>query len=663
MPSRQALANALRVLAMDAVQKANSGHPGMPMGMADIAEVLWQDFLKHNPSDPKWVNRDRFIVSNGHGAMLQYALLHLSGYDLSLDDLKNFRQLYSKTPGHPEYGHTPGVETTTGPLGQGLANGVGMAIAEKLLAAQFNKPGFDVMDHYTYVFVGDGCLMEGISHEACSLAGTLGLGKLIVFWDDNGISIDGEVAGWFGDNTPERFNAYHWHVVPDVDGHNPEAIHAAIVAAQADTTKPSLICCRTQIGYGSPNKANTADAHGSPLGDAEIALVRKQLAWSDEPFVIPTDIYKAWDAREAGQKIETEWNVLWTHYEAQYPELAKELKRRLSSQLPADFAAKSAAFVHESEAQTKPMATRKSSQWVLNKISPDLPELFGGSADLTGSNCTDWSGSKWINHNDWQGNYLSYGVREFAMSAIMNGIALHKGFIPYGGTFLTFCDYARNAVRLSALMQQHVIYVYSHESIGLGEDGPTHQPVEHTAMLRMTPGLHVWRPCDTVETMMAWQYAIEHQGPSCLLLTRQNLNQQTRNESQVETIQRGAYILVDTPKTPEVILMATGSEVDLAVKAAVELNTQGHQIRVVSMPCCEIFKQQEAAYREKVLPKAITKRVAVEAGVSDYWYQFVGLDGAVIGLDHFGASAPAEVLFKEFGFTVEHVIEVVKNLM
>ncbi len=657
MPSRLMLANALRVLAMDAVQKAQSGHPGMPMGMADIAEVLWRDFLQHNPADPQWINRDRFIVSNGHGAMLQYALLHLSGYALSLEDLKQFRQLHSKTPGHPEYGDTPGVETTTGPLGQGLANAVGMAIAEKLVAAQFNQPNFDLVNHYTYVFIGDGCLMEGISHEACSLAGTLGLGKLIVFWDDNGISIDGEVAGWFQDDTPKRFEAYHWHVVPSVDGHDPEAVHAAIVAARAETNRPSLICCRTQIGFGSPNKANTADAHGSPLGEAEIALVRKQLAWSEEAFVIPAEMYAAWDARRQGQSLQTEWEALWARYQLQFPELAAEFARRMSGALPKNFLQKTTELIQEAQAQAKSMATRKASQWVLNKISPALPELLGGSADLTGSNCTDWSGSKWINHTDWKGNYLSYGVREFAMSAIMNGIALHKGLIPYGGTFLTFSDYARNAVRLSALMQQRVIYIYSHDSIGLGEDGPTHQPVEHIAMLRMTPGLRVWRPCDTIETAVAWQQVLLHQGPSCLLLTRQTVAEQVRTAEQLTEIHRGAYILVDTPKMPELILMSTGSELDLAVKAAHILNAKGRHIRVVSMPCCEIFKQQSAEYRESVLPASITARIAIEAGVSDYWYQFVGMQGSVIGLDHFGASAPAEILFKEFGFSVENIIE------
>ncbi len=663
MPSRHTLANAIRVLAIDAVQKANSGHPGMPMGMADIATVLWQDFLKHNPANPNWINRDRFIISNGHGAMLHYALLHLSGYDLSLDDLKSFRQLHSKTPGHPEYGYTAGVETTTGPLGQGLANGVGMAIAEKLLATQFNKPSLELIDHFTYVFVGDGCLMEGISHEACSLAGTLGLGKLIVLWDDNGISIDGEVKNWFGDNTPQRFESYHWHVVPNVDGHDPAALQAALAAARAATDKPSLICCRTQIGYGSPNKANTADVHGSPLGHDEIALVRHQLGWSDEPFVIPESIYAAWDARPTGKTAEEAWQTLFNTYQTQFPNLAKELMRRVNGELPQNFLSQMAAWIQELQTQAKPMATRKSSQLVLNKVSPDLPELLGGSADLTASNCTDWSGSKWINHDNWQANYLSYGVREFAMSAIMNGIALYKGFIPYGGTFLTFSDYARNAVRLSALMQQHVIYVYSHESIGLGEDGPTHQPIEHTAMLRMTPGLRVWRPCDTVETAVAWEQALALKVPSCLLLTRQNVAPQQRDARQVSQIQRGAYVLVEPKLTPEVIIMATGSEVDLAVKAAAQLNAAGQNIRVVSMPCCEIFKQQSAEYRVQVLPAAITKRVAIEAGVSDYWYQFVGLEGAVIGIDHFGASAPAEILFKEFGFTVENVVKVVSDLL
>ena len=663
MLSRQILANAIRVLSMDAVQKANSGHPGMPMGMADIAEVLWQDFLLHNPKNPEWFNRDRFMISNGHGAMLHYSLLYLCGYDLSLDDLKQFRQLNSKTPGHPEYGHTPGIETTTGPLGQGLANAVGMALAEKLLAETFNRPQFNVVDHHTYVFVGDGCLMEGISHEACSFAGTLGLGKLIVLWDDNGISIDGEVKDWFTDDTAQRFKAYHWQVIEGVDGHNAESVKAAIVEARANIDQPTLICCRTQIGFGSPNMVGTSAVHGAPLGADEVALVRKALNWPEaESFVIPAEILKAWDATARGEEREAQWDTLFKAYQSQYPELAAEFLRRQSNTLPADFNEKVQEWMLEFQSNTKAVATRKSSQLCINKFGPILPEFLGGSADLTPSNLTDWSGSNWITAQNFQGNYISYGVREFAMSAMMNGIALHKGFIPYGGTFLTFCDYARNAIRMSSLMKAHVIYVYTHDSIGLGEDGPTHQPIEHIAMLRMTPGLNVWRPCDTVETLVAWQKALEKQAPSVLLFTRQNVDSQVRNPTQIENIAKGAYVLVDTDTTPSAILISTGSEVELVVKAAQVLKEQGLMVRVVSMPCCEIFKQQSPEYRESVLPRAVKLRLAVEAGVSDYWHQWVGSDGEILGLDHFGASAPGPKLYEAFGFTVENIVKKLQKL-
>jgi transketolase len=665
MLTRRELANAIRILAMDAVQKANSGHPGMPMGMADIAEVLWRDYLKFNPVNPNWMNRDRFILSNGHGALLQYALLHLSGFDLTREDLQQFRQLHSKTPGHPEYGETPGVETTTGPLGQGLANGVGMALAEQMLAAQFNRDGFSVVDHYTYVFAGDGDLMEGISHEVCSLAGTWGLGKLIVLYDDNGISIDGDVKDWFTDDTVKRFESYHWHVVPNVDGHDFTKIQAAIEEARLILDRPTLICCKTQIGYGSPNLAGSAATHGAPLGETEIALARKNLNWNHAPFEISDEMYQAWNAREKGSALENEWNHLFAKYETAYPELASELLRRTQGFLPKQWENTCQKMLEEMLQQTKDEATRKSSLKCLNAFAPILPELIGGSADLSESNCSKWDHAEMFTKNKRDGNYVEYGVREFGMSAIMNGMALHRGVIPFGGTFLTFADYARNAVRLSALMKQRVIFVYSHDSIGLGEDGPTHQPVEHISMLRMTPGLHVWRPCDAFETAIAWQLAFENAGPSCLLLTRQNLPQQKHFEAHKEFAKRGAYILFQSAaeENPDGIFIATGSEVTLAVQAAEELSQEGLNIRVVSMPCAEIFSQQEAAYREHVLPRAVKRKVAIEAGSTHYWYQFVGDFGKVIGLNHFGASAPAKDLFCEYGFTVQKAKKVMKNLL
>lgn len=664
MPSRKQLANAIRALSMDAVQKAKSGHPGAPMGMADIAEVLWRDYLKHNPQDPSWADRDRFILSNGHGSMLLYSLLHLSGYDLSIDDLKNFRQLHSKTPGHPEYGYAPGVETTTGPLGQGITNAVGMAIAEKALAAQFNRPGHDIVDHYTYTFLGDGCLMEGVSHEACSLAGTLGLGKLIAFWDDNGISIDGHVEGWFTDDTPARFKAYGWHVVADVDGHDSEAIRAAIDEARSVTDKPTLICCKTIIGYGSPNKSGSHDCHGAPLGDAEIAASREFLQWEHAPFVIPQEIYDGWDAKTKGGVAQQDWQQKFDAYANAFPALAAELKRRLAGDLPADFTEKANAYVAQLQANPATIATRKASQNTLNAFGPWLPEFMGGSADLAGSNLTIWSGSKGVSNDDAAGNYLYYGVREFGMSAIMNGIALHGGFVPYGATFLMFMEYARNAVRMAALMKQRVIFVYTHDSIGLGEDGPTHQPVEQLAALRVTPNLMNWRPCDQVESAVAWQAAIERaDGPSTLIFTRQNLVQQPRTAQQVADIRRGGYVLVDSEQSPELILIATGSEVELAVQAQKALAAKGRQVRVVSIPSTDVFEAQDAAYREAVLPSTVTKRVAVEAGIVDCWYKYVGLTGKIIGMTSFGESAPAEQLFEYFGITTQAVIEAAESLL
>lgn len=664
MPSRKQLANAIRALSMDAVQKAKSGHPGAPMGMADIAEVLWRDYLKHNPQNPGWADRDRFVLSNGHGSMLIYSLLHLTGYDLSIEDLKQFRQLHSKTPGHPEFGYAPGVETTTGPLGQGITNAVGMALAEKALAAQFNRPGFDIVDHYTYVFLGDGCLMEGISHEACSLAGTLGLGKLIAFWDDNGISIDGHVEGWFTDNTPARFEAYGWHVVANVDGHNPEAIKAAIEQARAVTDKPTLICTKTVIGYGAPNKGGSHDCHGAPLGEAEIAAAREFLQWPYAPFEIPVDIYADWDAKAAGAAAEQSWQQRFAAYEKAYPELAAEFERRYAGTLPADWAAQSQAYIEQLQANPATIATRKASQNALNAFGPLLPEFMGGSADLAGSNLTIWSGSKPLTRDDAAGNYVYYGVREFGMSAMMNGIALHGGFVPYGATFLMFMEYARNAVRMAALMKQRVIFVYTHDSIGLGEDGPTHQPVEQLASLRVTPNLMNWRPCDQVESAVAWQQAIERQdGPSSLIFTRQNLVQQARTAEQLAAIKRGGYVLLDSAATPELIIIATGSEVELAMQAAKTLQAEGRAVRVVSMPSTDVFEQQDASYREAVLPASVSKRIAVEAGIMDTWYKYVGLNGAVIGMQTFGESAPAEQLFEHFGITAANVLATARTLL
>lgn len=663
MPSRKELANAIRALSMDAVQKANSGHPGAPMGMADIAEVLWHDFLNHNPANPTWSNRDRFILSNGHGSMLLYSLLHLTGYDLSIDDLKNFRQLHSRTPGHPEYGYAPGVETTTGPLGQGITNGVGMALAEKILAAQFNRPGHDIVDHHTYVFMGDGCMMEGISHEACSLAGTLKLGKLVAFWDDNGISIDGHVEGWFADDTAARFEAYGWHVIRAVDGHDADAIKSAIEQAKAETERPTLICCKTIIGFGSPNKSGSHDCHGSPLGDAEIAEARKFLGWAHAPFVIPADIQDAWNAKAAGATKESAWDAQFAKYQAAYPELAAEYVRRVQHQLPANWATESQAFIEKLQANPAKIASRKASQNAIEAFGKLLPEFLGGSADLAPSNLTMWSGSKSITPEDASGNYMHYGVREFGMSAIMNGVALHGGFVPYGATFLMFMEYARNALRMAALMKQRSIFVYTHDSIGLGEDGPTHQPVEQTATLRLMPNLSTWRPCDQVESAVAWKHAIERQdGPSALIFSRQNLAQMARTPEQLANVAKGGYILRDCAGQPDAILIATGSEVELAMSAAEQLTSQGKAIRVVSMPATDVFDAQSVAYKESVLPASVTKRVAVEAGIADYWYKYVGLSGKIIGMHSFGESAPAELLFKEFGFTVENVVATVESL-
>ena len=661
MTSRIDLANAIRALSMDAVQKAKSGHPGAPMGMADIAEVLWNDYLKHNPTNPDWADRDRFILSNGHGSMLIYSLLHLSGYELSIDDLKNFRQLHSKTPGHPEYGYAPGVETTTGPLGQGIANGVGMAVAEKALAAQFNRDGHDIVDHFTYVFMGDGCMMEGISHEACSLAGTLGLGKLIAFYDDNGISIDGEVEGWFTDDTLKRFESYGWQVIPRVNGHDPEEIKQAIDTARANSDQPTLICCKTIIGFGSPNKEGKEDCHGAPLGDDEIALTRERLGWKHGAFEIPDDVYQGWSAKEKGTAAEKAWDEKFAAYAAAYPELAAEFTRRIKGDLPADFAAKAQAYIEECQAKGETLASRKASQNTLNAFGPLLPEMLGGSADLAGSNLTLWKGSQGVSSTDASGNYLFYGVREFGMSAMMNGIALHKGFVPYGATFLMFMEYARNAVRMAALMKQRSIFVYTHDSIGLGEDGPTHQPVEQIASLRQTPNMQTWRPCDTVESAVSWKSAIERKdGPSALIFSRQNLAHQARDAEQVAAIAKGGYILRECEGTPDAIIIATGSEVQLAVDAAEQLKEI--QVRVVSMPCAELFCAQGADYIEQVLPAAVTARVAVEAGIKDYWYKFVGLNGAVVGMDTFGESAPAGDLFKHFGITAEAVADAVKHV-
>ena len=657
MTSRRELANAIRALSMDAVQKANSGHPGAPMGMADIAEVLWNDFMSHNPTNPKWSNRDRFVLSNGHGSMLIYSLLHLTGYDLPIEELKNFRQLHSKTPGHPEYGYAPGVETTTGPLGQGITNAVGMAIAEKALAGQFNRDGHKIVDHNTYVFMGDGCLMEGISHEACSLAGTLGLGNLIAFWDDNGISIDGHVEGWFTDNTPQRFESYGWHVIADVDGHDPEAIANAITLAKSITDKPSLICCKTIIGFGSPNKAGSHACHGAALGDAEVQLTREQLGWAHAPFEIPAEVYAGWDAKEKGVKAEQDWNAKFAAYQSAYPELAAEYSRRMQGDLPANWSEDAAAFIAAVNAEAKTTATRLSSLASIEGFAKLLPEIFGGSADLGCSNMTEWSGYKPMRADKADANYINYGVREFGMSAIMNGVTLHGGLIPFGATFLMFSEYARNALRMASLMKIRSIFVYTHDSIGLGEDGPTHQPIEQTATLRLIPGMQVWRPCDSVETAVCWKAAIERKdGPSTLVFSRQNLPFISRSQEQIEAISRGGYVLRDSDGEPEVIVIATGSEIELAVKAAEELNSKGQKIRVVSMPSTNVFDAQDAAYRESVLPSSVTKRVVVEAGVTDGWWKYVGTNGKIVGIDHFGESAPAGLLFKEFGFTVENVI-------
>lgn len=656
------LANAIRFLSIDAVEQAQSGHPGMPLGMADIATVLWKKFLKHNPKNPHWFDRDRFVLSNGHGSMLLYSLLHLTGYNLSLDELKNFRQLHSKTPGHPEHADTPGVETTTGPLGQGLANAVGMAIAEKLLANHFNRSELELVNHYTYTFVGDGCLMEGISHEVCSLAGTLGLGKLIAFYDDNGISIDGKVESWFTDDTANRFKAYHWQVIGPIDGHDPSAIEKAIEQARQETKKPSLIICKTVIGYGSP-VAGSEKSHGSPLGAAGVAKVREHFHWPHPPFVIPDALYAAWNHVEQGQHDESHWLQSCQTYQQHYPQDYQEFLRRINGDLPDNWPTQSAAFIEQCRTSDKALATRKSSQQCIEQFARILPEMLGGSADLTGSNNTDWSGSKAISAEDFSGNYLYYGVREFGMAAIMNGLALHGGFIPYGGTFLVFADYARNAVRLSALMKQRIIYVFTHDSIGLGEDGPTHQPIEHAAMLRMTPNMQVWRPADLMETAVAWQQALEHHtGPSSLLLSRQNLPALNHDAKAADRIERGGYILSDCQGLPDAILLATGSEVQLALAAAAQMTALGKKIRVVSMPCCERFIAQDKNYQEDVLPNAVRKRIAIEAAASGYWYRFVGLDGAVIGIDRFGVSAPAAEVYNYLGLTVEKIVAALKAL-
>jgi transketolase len=649
---------------MDAVQKAKSGHPGAPMGMADIAEVLWNDFLHHNPANPQWADRDRFVLSNGHGSMLIYSLLHLTGYDVTMEDVKQFRQLHSRTPGHPEFGYTPGVETTTGPLGQGITNAVGMALAEKLLAGQFNRDGHHIVDHYTYVFLGDGCLMEGVSHEACSLAGTLGLGKLIAFWDDNGISIDGHVEGWFTDDTPARFRAYGWHVIADVDGHDGEAVRKAILEARSVTDRPSMICCRTVIGFGAPNLCGSHDCHGAPLGDQEITAARENLDWKHEPFAIPDACYGAWNAREKGAALEREWTARMDAYRKAYPELAAEFERRMKGDLPADWEQKATAFVQDVIGKKATIASRKASQNSIDGYGPVVPELLGGSADLAGSNLTMWKGSRSVSNTVSDGNYIHYGVREFAMSAIMNGVALHGGFIPYGGTFLIFSDYARNGLRMSALMKQRVIYVLTHDSIGLGEDGPTHQPVEQVASLRLIPNMSLWRPCDAVETAVAWKFAIERTGgPTSLILSRQNLPHQERDERQIADIARGGYVLSDCDGTPELIFIATGSEVGLAMEAAAQLTGKGRKVRVVSMPSVDVFETQDQAYREAVLPSAVTARVAIEAGVTTGWYRYVGMRGAVIGLDSFGESGPADDVFRHFGFTADKVLATAERVL
>jgi transketolase len=664
MPSQIELANAIRALAMDAVQAANSGHPGAPMGMADIAEVLWNGIMRHNPANPDWPNRDRFVLSNGHGSMLIYALLHLTGYDLSVEDLKQFRQLHSKTPGHPEYGYTPGVETTTGPLGQGIANAVGMALSEKTLAAQFNRDGHAIVDHHTWVFLGDGCLMEGISHEACSLAGTLGLGKLIAVYDDNGISIDGEVEGWFTDDTPKRFESYGWHVIPGVDGHDPAAAEAALLAAKAETSRPTLVCCKTVIGKGSPNKQGTESCHGAALGEDEIALTREAIGWTHAPFEIPDDIRAGWDRRATGAEQEASWQAGFDAYREAFPDLADEFLRRLRGELPAQFDEQVDAYIAECVAAAADVASRKASQQALNALGPLLPELLGGSADLAGSNLTLWSGARGVSAEDASGNYVYYGVREFAMAAIMNGVALHGGFIPYGATFLIFMEYARNAVRMSALMGQRVLYVFTHDSIGLGEDGPTHQPVEQLTALRATPNLYTWRPCDGVESAIAWKHAMKREaGPTALIFSRQTLPAQVKTDDQVKGVHRGGYVLVREQGDLDAILIATGSEVALAVEAAERLQADGRGVRVVSMPCAELFDAQEAGYKETVLPSDVLARVAVEAGHTDFWYKYVGLDGRVVGMSSFGESAPAAALFQHFGLTADSVVTAVQDVI
>lgn len=664
MTSQTELANAIRVLAMDAVQAAKSGHPGAPMGMADIAEVLWNRLMRHNPANPDWPNRDRFVLSNGHGSMLIYALLHLTGYELSIEDLKQFRQLHSKTPGHPEYGYTPGVETTTGPLGQGIANAVGMALAEKTLAAQFNRDGQTIVDHYTWVFLGDGCLMEGVSHEACSLAGTLRLGKLIAVYDDNGISIDGEVEGWFTDDTPKRFESYGWHVIPAVDGHDPVAVEAALLAAKAETERPTLVCCKTVIGKGSPNKQGTESCHGAALGEDEIALTREALGWHHDPFVIPDEVREAWNRRPAGAEMEAEWQQGFDAYREAHPDLADEFLRRLRGELPADFSDQADAYIADCVAAANDVASRKASQQSLNALGPHLPELLGGSADLAGSNLTLWSGAQGVSAASAEGNYVYYGVREFAMAAIMNGVALHGGFIPYGATFLIFMEYARNAVRMSALMGQRVLYVFTHDSIGLGEDGPTHQPVEQLTALRATPNLQTWRPCDAVESAIAWKQALlRDKGPSAMIFSRQTLPHQVGAVEQIEGVHRGGYVLMREQGDLDAIVIATGSEVALAVEAAGRLNEAGRGVRVVSMPCAEVFEAQEVGYREAVLPSEMLARVAVEAGHIDFWYKYVGLDGRVVGMSSFGESAPAEALFQHFGLTADNVVAAVEDVI
>ncbi|HDS4340184.1 TPA: transketolase [Escherichia coli] len=660
----QLLANAIRMLSVDAIQKANSGHPGAPMGMADIAEVVWRRHLRHNPKNPQWFNRDRYVQSNGHGSMLIYALLHLTGYDLSMDDIRDFRQLHSRTPGHPEYGYTPGVETTTGPLGQGVANAVGIAIAEKALAAEFNKPGFNIVDHHTWLFLGDGCLMEGISHEACGLAGTLKLGNLIAIWDDNGISIDGHVEGWFAEDTAARFRAYGWHVIEGVDGHDPEAVDAAVREAKSVTDKPSLLCCKTIIGFGSPNKANSHDCHGSALGADEVALVRERLQWPYAPFEIPGEIYAEWDATEKGAQVQQEWDALFADYAKQWPELAAEFTRRMKGDLPAGWVENMQKYVHDLQSHPAALATRQVSQKCLNHFADMLPELMGGSADLSPSNLTRHQKSVDFTGENPAGNYISYGVREFGMSAIMNGLALHGGFIPYGGTFLMFMEYARNALRMAALMKIRSVFVYTHDTIGLGEDGPTHQPVEQLASLRLTPNMETWRGCDQVEVAVAWQQAIERKdGPTSLVLTRQPLAQQPRTAAQLAEIARGGYVLSDCDGQPEMILISAGSEIELVVSAAKALTEEGRKVRVVSMPCTERFDNQDAAYKESVLPKAVRKRLAVEASIAGFWERYVGLDGKVIGMTSFGESAPANVLFKHFGFTPENVLAQARELL